>query len=288
VGVLQRFERRLEGLVHGSFARAFGGVVEPVEVAAALQREANDKKAIVSAGRVLVPNHYVVELGRSDSERLGAYDEPLRKELADMLAEHAQEQGWSFVGQVVVHFELVEELKTGVFRVRSSAAGDVGGPAALRSPPASSAPQLAAPDLGAARAAPALQNPDDPSAPDAPGAAADPGQVAPDSAASQGDDSPHLMLAPPVGGPSGPHRRIELDGPVLVLGRGLEADLQLADVGVSRRHAEVRLGADGASVVDLGSTNGTRVNGRRVASSPLRDGDHIGLGATDIVFRTGR
>jgi len=274
VGVLQRFERRLEGLVHGSFARAFGGVVEPVEVAAALQREANDKKAIVSAGRVLVPNHYVVELGRSDSERLGAYDEPLRKELADMLAEHAQ--------------ELVEELKTGVFRVRSSAAGDVGGPAALRSPPASSAPQLAAPDLGAARAAPALQNPDDPSAPDAPGAAADPGQVAPDSAASQGDDSPHLMLAPPVGGPSGPHRRIELDGPVLVLGRGLEADLQLADVGVSRRHAEVRLDADGASVVDLGSTNGTRVNGRRVASAPLRDGDHIGLGATDIVFRTGR
>jgi len=54
VGVLQRFERRLEGMVQGAFARAFGGWVEPVEVAAALTREAEDKKAIVAAGRVLV------------------------------------------------------------------------------------------------------------------------------------------------------------------------------------------------------------------------------------------
>ena len=67
MGVLQRFERRLEGLVEGAFARAFGGAVQPVEVAAALQREAADKKAIVGQGRVLVPNEYVVELGSSDA-----------------------------------------------------------------------------------------------------------------------------------------------------------------------------------------------------------------------------
>ena len=129
MGVLQRFERRLEGLVEGAFARAFGGVVQPVEVAAALQREAADKKAIVGQGRVLVPNEYVVELGSSDAERLTEYDEPLRKELADMVTEHAQEQGWSFVGPVKVTFETVEDLATGVFRVRSKVLAAPGGPA---------------------------------------------------------------------------------------------------------------------------------------------------------------
>jgi nucleotide-binding universal stress UspA family protein len=127
--VLQRFERRLEGLVEGAFARAFGGVVQPVEVAAALQREAADKKAIVGQGRVLVPNDYTVELSSDDSERLAEYDEPLRKELGDMVTEHAQEQGWSFVGPVQVHFESVPELATGVFRVRSTVLAAPAGPA---------------------------------------------------------------------------------------------------------------------------------------------------------------
>jgi hypothetical protein len=122
--VLQRFERRLEGLVEGAFARVFGGVVQPVEVAAALQREAADKKAIVGAGRVLVPNAYVVELGETDYTRMTEYDEPLRAELASMVREHADEQGWSFVGKVRVAFEKVDELDTGVFRVRSAVAAD--------------------------------------------------------------------------------------------------------------------------------------------------------------------
>ncbi len=130
MGVLQRFERRLEGLVEGAFARVFGGVVQPVEVAAALQREAADKKAIVGQGRVLVPNAYVVELGPSDSERLGEYDEPLRAELASMVKEHADEQGWSFVGKVQVSFARVDELDTGVFRVRSAVVPDASVPAA--------------------------------------------------------------------------------------------------------------------------------------------------------------
>ncbi len=120
MGVLQRFERRLEGLVEGAFARVFGGVVQPVEVAAALQREAADKKQIVGQGRVLVPNSFIVEVGATDLERFGEWDAQLRKELASMVAEHATEQGWSFVGPVQVAFEHVEELATGVFRVRST------------------------------------------------------------------------------------------------------------------------------------------------------------------------
>ena len=119
MGVLQRFERRLEDVVEGAFARVFGGAVQPAEVAAALQREAELRKAVVAVGRVLVPNDYVVELGGSDAERLEAYDLPLRRELAAMVAEHATEQGWSFVGPVGVRFERVADLRTGLFRVRS-------------------------------------------------------------------------------------------------------------------------------------------------------------------------
>ncbi|HVE74624.1 MAG TPA: DUF3662 and FHA domain-containing protein [Mycobacteriales bacterium] len=120
MGVLQRFERRLEGLVEGAFARAFKDHVQPVEVAAALQREAGNNKAVVAAGRVLVPNNYVVELGREDLDRLSPYDEALCAELADMVSEHAGEQGWSFVGPVGVRLEHMDDLKTGVFRVRSA------------------------------------------------------------------------------------------------------------------------------------------------------------------------
>ena len=124
MGVLQRFERRLEGLVEGAFARVFGGVVQPVEVAAALQREAADKKAIVGQGRVLVPNAYVVELSSTDLARFAEWDAPLRQELAEMVREHAEEQGWSFVGKVRVAFEKVDALDTGVFRVRSAVVAD--------------------------------------------------------------------------------------------------------------------------------------------------------------------
>ena len=125
MGVLQRFERRLENLVQGAFARTFGGWVEPVEIAAALTREAEDKKAIVAAGRVLVPNTYTVELSLADADRLGEYDQALRTELATMVGEAATEHGWSFVGPVEVRFD-VAELDTGAFRVRSAVqAGEV-------------------------------------------------------------------------------------------------------------------------------------------------------------------
>lgn len=227
VGVLQRFERRLEGLVEGAFAKAFGGWVEPVEVAAALTREAEDKKAIVAAGRVLVPNAYTVELGPSDADRLREYDEPLRAELAAMVSEAATEHGWSFVGPVEVQLEEVASLATGTFRVRSAVTpGQQPAPAA---PPA-------------ATGSPYLE---------------------------------HAGAAVPLTGTT-------------VVGRGADADLQLTDTGVSRRHAELRLEDGRVELHDLGSTNGTRVNGQPVTRATLADGDRITVGTTDLVLRSGR
>jgi len=120
VGVLQRFERRLEGLVEGAFAHVFKGAVEPVEVASALQREAADHKAILGAGRILVPNRYAVTLATDDHQRLLTYAGPLAEELAGMLTEHVSEHGWTTFGAIRVRLEESAELRTGVFRLSSS------------------------------------------------------------------------------------------------------------------------------------------------------------------------
>jgi hypothetical protein len=138
MGVMDRFERRLDRLVSGAFAKAFKSEVQPVEVAAALQRECDDRAAIVTRGRTMVPNEFTVELGPHDFDRLAMYAEPLGAELAAMVREHAEEQSYQFIGQVVVQFEFVDELDTGMFRVLSKAVAS--GPT---------------PDAGAATAAPA-------------------------------------------------------------------------------------------------------------------------------------
>ncbi len=119
MGVLQRFEHRLEGMVEGAFARAFKSELQPVEIASAVQREMDDRAAIVAQGRTLVPNDFVVELAGADYERLDVYADSLGIELATLAREHAREQGYSFVGPVRMRFEGVPDLTTGTFRIRS-------------------------------------------------------------------------------------------------------------------------------------------------------------------------
>ncbi|CAO5172786.1 FHA domain-containing protein [Frankia sp. AiPs1] len=141
MGVLQRFERRLGGLVEGAFAKVFKGGVEPVEIASALARETDDRRA-VSANRVLVPNEFAVELASGDFARLSPYDRALCDELAEMVREHATEQRYTFVGPVSVRLAEAADLDVGVFRIRSSvAAADQGVVSGRRSrPPRPSVP----------------------------------------------------------------------------------------------------------------------------------------------------
>lgn len=121
MGVLQRFERRIEELVNRPFARAFKAEVQPVEIASALQRECDDRAAIVARGRTMVPNAFTVELGPSDHERLSVYEQTLADELAEMVRDHAREQGYAFIGPVTVSFVREQELETGRFRVVGTA-----------------------------------------------------------------------------------------------------------------------------------------------------------------------
>ena len=81
------------------------------------------------------------------------------------------------------------------------------------------------------------------------------------------------LLVPPAGG---------------TIGRSRDCEIVLEDSGISRRHAEIRHGPDGWAIEDLGSTNGVRVNGRRVSGSQaLSAGDRVELGSTEIVFEVG-
>ncbi|EIV95190.1 DUF3662 and FHA domain-containing protein [Frankia sp. QA3] len=140
MGVLQRFERRLGGLVEGAFAKVFKGGVEPVEIASALARETDDRRA-VSSNRVLVPNEFAVELASGDFARLSPYDRALCDELAEMVREHAAEQRYTFVGPVSVRMSEAADLDVGVFRIRSSvAAADPGVVSGRRGRPRPSAP----------------------------------------------------------------------------------------------------------------------------------------------------
>ena len=77
----------------------------------------------------------------------------------------------------------------------------------------------------------------------------------------------------------------EIEKRRIVIGRSKDADIQVEDPNVSRRHAEVRQEGAAYWVVDLDSTNGTEVNGRRLKRAKLRPGDTITVGSTELVFR---
>lgn len=252
VSVLQRFEKRLEGLVEGAFAKVFKGVVHPVEILNAMQREAEAHKAILVGGRTLVPNRYVIDLSPYDHSRLAPYAAALAQELAQSQAEFIGEQAWTVYGDVIVEIERGDGLDTGMFRVSA----EVYTADQHQAPPPQ--PQFEAPPA-----------------------------YPPYGQQPQG--------APPPGPQPGGARNVRLvsgDGRTYplaigqtVIGRGDQANMRLPDVGISRRHA--RLDFDGNQVVltDLGSTNGTMVNGQRVSAVALNPGDMIQLGTTTLTFR---
>ncbi|GGM50751.1 phosphopeptide-binding protein [Micromonospora sonchi] len=250
MSVLQRFEKRLEGLVEGAFAKVFKGVVHPVEILNAMQREAEAHKAILAGGRTLVPNRYVIDLSPYDHSRLAPYAAALAQELAQSQAEFIGEQAWTVYGDVIVEIERGEGLDTGMFRVTAEVY--TGGEVAPVSAPGY--------DAGP------------------------PGYPSYDQGGGYGPPPGHgggrnVRLV------SGDGRTYPLQMGSTVIGRGDQANLRLPDVGISRRHA--RLDFDGGQVVltDLGSTNGTMVNGQRVSAVALNPGDMIQLGTTTLTFR---
>jgi len=264
VGVLQRFERRLEGMVGLAFARVFKGKVHPAEIAHALQREADEQRSVMGSGRVLAPDVYVVTLGQTDYDNLAEWSEQLATELADMVAEHIENEGYQTFGDIEVRLERDDDLRTGVFEV-SSHVGDGG------------APHRAEPPVPAPPAPPGL--PPLPPHPSMRGHGTDTGAQEPSHVGRAGQRVSHVLVV------DGPGTKHVLEPGSNVLGRGTEADVRLPDTGVSRKHADVQLAGSTVTVEDLGSTNGTLVNGRRVGRQDLADGDVIRIGHSVLVYR---
>jgi predicted component of type VI protein secretion system len=270
-------------MVSGAFAKAFRADVQPVEIASALQRELDDRAAIVGKGTTMVPNSFVVELSPHDYDRLEMYAQSLGEELTEVVRDHAKEQNYQLRGEVSVTFARAEDLDIGVHRLRSTVVSSVRAvvtsqpqPQPQPQPPAAApAPVLTPTPAPIPAPTPALVlNP----APVPVPRVVDPGAAA-HAETTVIKDRPAPAPYLEVHGDRHP-----LSRPVTVLGRGTQVDLRIDDAGVSRRHAEIRLGPP-AVLVDLNSTNGTTVDGLPVGEIELEDGASIGIGETKLVFR---
>ncbi|MFF1447666.1 FhaA domain-containing protein [Streptomyces sp. NPDC058274] len=279
MGVLKKFEQRLEGLVNGTFAKVFKSEVQPVEIAGALQRECDNNATIWNRERTVVPNDFIVELSTPDFERLSPYSGQLGDELAGMVRDYAKQQRYTFMGPIKVHLEKADDLDTGLYRVRSRTLASSANQQAPASAPAGPA-SPAAGRPGGYGYPPAAQPAGAPPMPSAPPPGGRPG------AAPQGQ-------RPAAGPQPGTRTRhwIEINGtrhqisrPTLVLGRSTEADVRIDDPGVSRRHCEIRTGTP-STIQDLGSTNGIVVDGQHTTRATLRDGSRIVVGSTTIIYR---
>ena len=248
MSVLRNLESKLAGLVEGTFSRAFKSEVRPVEIARKLAREMEQHK-VQSVSRTYVPNEYVVWLSPEDRGQFAGYEDELTRELSGYLLEHARRERLDLLTPPEIGFATDEELRLGEFGIQA---------------------RLVRPG-------------EDPQLPP-----------------SQGDHG-HTMvystsdrLSEPLQEPNLRRgaARLRHDGRAFVLGgqggvigRSRDCDVRIEDQNVSRHHAEVRPSGGSWTVRDLGSTNGVKVNGKRVtAAQSLRPGDVIDLGTARLTF----
>src|ERR1700712_5282948 len=114
---LKGFERRLEHMVEGTFARIFRSGLRPVELGRRLVREMDDNRSVDVRGRTLVPNHFSVELSEVDFEQFAEVSDSLERELAEAAREHARDETYVFMGPVSVHLEQADKLHAGSFQI---------------------------------------------------------------------------------------------------------------------------------------------------------------------------
>ena len=269
MSVLRAIESTIEGLFEGVFGRAFRTHVQPVELARKLAKEMDEHRS-VSVSRVYVPNEYTLYLSPSDRAQFAAYEGSLVGELQEYLVEHARREGYALLTPPRVLLQSDEDLAMGEFGIATRVAQPEeqrdAPPAALSAPPA---PVVAVPapptPVVEAPAATMVYRPEVP---------------------LTADDGPPEEVVRERVTLTVDGRTIPVTTGKVVVGRSRECDVRVDDGNVSRRHFElVQDGPTTWVVADLGSTNGTEVNGRRVSGRKrLDDGDRITIGGTELVF----
>ena len=245
MSVLRNLEAKLEGLVEGAFSRAFRSEVQPVELARKLAKEMEAAKS-VSLSRTYVPNQFWVYLSPQDRAQFETYEDGLKKELSDYLLEHARTNGLALLTRPTVELETDERLSLGEFGIQAKLVQPAESDAEAEAVQGDFGHTAVYSTTGARRVE------------------------------SPRKDSRALLVSD--------DKRTVVSGDPFVIGRSRECDLVLDDPNVSRRHAELRREDGGWAVIDLGSTNGIKVNGHRSRGARLNPGDEITLGISRLTF----
>src|SRR5438445_275242 len=243
--VLRSLESKIAGLVEGTFSRAFRSEVRPVEIARKLAREMEEHKS-TSLSRTYVPNEYRVFLSQRDRARFADYEDALATELAGYLLEHARREHLALISRPVIEFETDERLGLGEFGIQTR----------VVAPEHDGEPERVSEESGRTMVYSAADR------------VAEPLQ----ERARARAQSALLLLDGKrlVVGPAG-----------ATLGRSRQCDVVVDDANVSRQHAEIRPRGGSWILTDLGSTNGSLLNGRRIdGAEVLKPGDEIKLGTS--------
>ena len=248
MNVFQRLERVLQRTVERPFTRLAGSRLQPVEIARALARELVANRR-VGVGRIYAPNWFRAQLSEQDFRQCEPFLLQLEREIAQDLIRQAQRRKYEFVGAVTVELLADTTLQQ----------GDILASAEIR---ASEPAQRSEAQVDAPRARTSVFP-----------------VVVPPQAPPATDDVAALALV--VRDERGVEQHLQMVGRELRFGRGLDNDVVLDSLSVSREHARL-LQADGLYIEDLGSRNGTFVNGQRVQRARVHPGDRVRLGATEL------
>ena len=249
MSVLRNLETKIAGLVEGTFSRAFRSEVRPVEIARKLAREMEEHKSF-SVSRTYAPNEYRVFLSPRDRERFAGYEAALTAELAGYLLEHARRERLTLLSRPVIEFETDDRLGLGEFGIQTRVAQPEDEPV---SAPAEAQSGRTMVYSNAERVSEPLEE-----------------------RGRARAETPLLMID---------GKRVVISPAGATIGRGRASDIVLDDPNVSRQHAEIRPRGGSWVVTDLGSTNGSQLNGRRLEGSEvLRSGDALELGASTMTF----
>jgi hypothetical protein len=250
MSVLKSLESKIAGLVEGTFSRAFRSEVRPVEIARKLAREMEEHKTL-SLSRTYVPNEYRVFLSPRDRQRFVEYEDALVSELTGYLLEHARRERLVLMSRPVVEFETDDRLGLGEFGIQARVVNPE--------------PEVA----------------DEPVPPESSGRTmiySTAGRVSEPLAERARQRQQTALLR--MGG-----KRLVVGPAGATMGRSRQCDVMVDDPNVSRTHAEVRPRGGSWVLTDLGSTNGSRLNGHRVEGTEvLKPGDEIELGSTQLTF----
>jgi hypothetical protein len=223
--------------------------VRPVEIARKLTREMDEHK-VQSLSRTYVPNEYTIWLSPEDREQFEGYEDELRRELAGYMLEHARRERVDLLTRPEIAFKTDDGLRLGEFGIQ----------ARLVRPPEGERDEPSQGDHGHTMVYSVSERLSEP---------------------LQAPDPRRGTAKLRFGG-----RSTVLGSKGALIGRSRDCDIRLDDPNISRHHAEVRPSGANWTVRDLGSTNGIKVNGRKVdGPQSLRPGDRLEMGTTEMTFQ---